>query len=108
MISHANGDAAWHRQERGIKTPEQVRIEILQDRVESYQDHIEMLEAELAECKRDAYSIAQKAATICKEKCKNATGQRHKIDMYVSANQIAEDLVEAIDSAIAAQKGEGK
>ena len=38
------------------------------------------------------YAIAHRAASICKEKCKNATGQRHLIDMYVSANQIAEDV----------------
>ena len=38
------------------------------------------------------YAIAHRAASICKEKCKNATGRRHLIDTYVSANQIAEDV----------------
>lgn len=42
------------------------------------------------------YDIARSSAAIAIERCKNATGMRRKIDMYVSANQCAEDVTEAL------------
>ena len=42
------------------------------------------------------YDIARSSAAIGIERCKNATGMRRKIDMYVSANQCAEDVTEAL------------
>ncbi len=45
------------------------------------------------------YAIAQGAAQLAIEKCKNATGQHRSIDMFVSANQCAEDIIKAIARA---------
>ena len=91
MISHANGSAEWHRQERGIKTPEQVRIAELEEANK-------LLAEALAECSctlnqfdpfDDFNSLWQLKAEI-------------DIDTVLSRTRAA------IDSAIAAQKGEGK
>ena len=80
MISHANGSAEWHREQRGIKTPEQQRIE--------------QLEKELAECKRDAERYRW-------------LRQADQLKAIQLTHYGFDALDSAIDSAIAAQ-GEGK
>ena len=47
----------------------------------------------------DLWTIAHGAALLAIEKCKNATGQRRTIDMYVSASQCAEEILQAIAKA---------
>jgi hypothetical protein len=74
-----------------------------EDRI--HPDDVEYIRADLVVeqlAAKDAalYNAARKAAVIAMEKCKNATGQRKKIEMYVSANQIAEDVVAAIDKEL--------
>ncbi|MBK6588113.1 MAG: hypothetical protein IPG22_07455 [Acidobacteria bacterium] len=58
------------------------------------------LKQQLAANDAALYNTARKAARIAMEKCKNATGQRRKIEMYVSANQIAEDVLDAINNGL--------
>ena len=55
--------------------------------------------AERDELLASEWTIAQGAAALAIEKCKNATGQRRTIEMYVSANQCAEDICTAIAAA---------
>lgn len=59
---------------------------------------IEQLQARVAELEALQYELIRSGALVAIEKCKNATGQRRVIEMYVSANQIAEDLINAMDS----------
>lgn len=68
-------------------------------------DSLEQLRQRVAELEKEAkqlrdlqYQLMRSGALVAIEKCKNATGQRRVIDMYVSANQIAEDLLNAMDS----------
>ena len=103
MISHANGSAEWHREQRGIKTPEQQRIE--------------QLEKELAECKRDAERYK-----LIKSNVLDIEGDGDYITITTHDRQIRcrneAEFDTVIDSAIAAQnhcvetnnmvKGEGK
>jgi len=49
------------------------------------------------------WTIAQGSAALAIEKCKNASSQRRTIEMYVSANQCAEDILYAISRAKAAK-----
>lgn len=56
------------------------------------------LEKETKQLRDLQYELMRSGALVAIEKCKNATGQRRVIDMYVSANQIAEDLLNAMDS----------
>ena len=59
---------------------------------------IEQLTARVRELESLQYELIRSGALVAIEKCKNATGQRRVIEMYVSANQIAEDLINAMDS----------
>ena len=59
---------------------------------------IEQLTARVRELETLQYELIRSGALVAIEKCKNATGQRRVIEMYVSANQIAEDLINAMDS----------
>lgn len=72
---------------------------------DSNNDEITALRQLVAELEKEAkqlrdlqYELMRSGARVAIEKCKNATGQRRVIDMYVSANQIAEDLLNAMDS----------
>ena len=57
------------------------------------------LEEERDEFINAQWTIARGCAALAIEKCKNATGQRRTIDLYVSANQCAEDIFTAIEKA---------
>lgn len=57
------------------------------------------LTAEVESLKAQQWIIAHGAAELAIEKCKNATGQRRTIDLYVSPNKCAEDVLEAIANA---------
>lgn len=59
---------------------------------------IKQLTARVRELETLQYELIRSGALVAIEKCKNATGQRRVIEMYVSANQIAEDLINAMDS----------
>lgn len=59
---------------------------------------VQELEKEAKQLRDLQYELMRSGALVAIEKCKNATGQRRVIDMYVSANQIAEDLLNAMDS----------
>lgn len=54
------------------------------------------LTAEVESLRKQQWIIAHGSAELAIEKCKNATGQRRTIDMYVSPNQCANDVLEAI------------
>lgn len=56
---------------------------------------IQKLRSRVAELERMQYDLIRSGALVAIEKCKNASGQRRAIDLYVSANQIAEDIVNA-------------
>ena len=71
--------------ERGVKLIEQLRQRVAE------------LEKETKQLRDLQYELMRSGALVAIEKCKNATGQRRVIDMYVSANQIAEDLLNAMD-----------
>lgn len=66
------------------------------DAVEAAWRAVEMLMKQRDELLAAQYIIAQGAAQLAIEKCKNATGARHQIEMFVSANQCADDILEAI------------
>ena len=51
---------------------------------------IQKLSARVVELERMQYELIRAGALVAIEKCKNASGQRRAIDLYVSANQIAE------------------
>lgn len=57
------------------------------------------LTAEIGKLKARQWLIACGAAELAIEKCKNVTWQRIAIDMYVSPNQCADDVLEAIANA---------
>ena len=101
MNQHANGSAEWHREQLGIKTPEQKRIERLEEHLKRHVRRIAELEAELAECKRDAERYQWLREYWINE----------DFDMIlypVNNAKTIDQLDSAIDSAISALKGEGK
>ena len=61
------------------------------------QADIDALRKERDELINAQWTIARGCAALAIEKCKNATGQRRTIDLYVSANQCAEDIFTAIE-----------
>ena len=65
---------------------------------EQLRQRVAELENEIKQLRDLQYKLMRSGALVAIEKCKNATGQRRVIDMYVSANQIAEDLLNAMDS----------
>ncbi len=69
------------------------------DIAESYKEQRDELIAEVESLKAQQWIIALGAAELAIEKCKNATGQRRTIDLYVSPNQCTEDVLEAISKA---------
>ena len=58
-------------------------------------NEIAQLRSRVADLERMQYDLIRSGALVAIEKCKNASGQRRAIDLYVSANQIAEDIVNA-------------
>lgn len=66
--------------------------------IEQLRQRVQELEKETKQLRDLQYELMRSGALVAIEKCKNATGQRRVIDMYVSANQIAEDLLNAMDS----------
>ncbi len=66
--------------------------------IEQLRQRVAELEMEAKQLRDLQYELMRSGALVAIEKCKNATGQRRVIDMYVSANQIAEDLLNAMDS----------
>lgn len=52
--------------------------------------------AERDELKAMLYTATRYAAYLAIERCKNATGQRRQIELYVSANQCSEDACAAL------------
>lgn len=101
---------------------EQLEAELKTERVLSFRTQLEQLEAERVldeqrvadlmaqvadiaaerdELKATIYAATRHAAYLAIERCKNATGQRRQIELYVSANQCSEDACAAIDAAIA-------
>ena len=63
------------------------------------QAEIDALRKERDELINAQWTIARGCAALAIEKCKNASGQRRTIDLYVSANQCAEDIFTAIEKA---------
>lgn len=58
---------------------------------------IEQLRKERDELADAHWPIARKAALLAIDRCKSATGQSRQIDMYVSANQCAEDTLLSLE-----------
>ena len=67
------------------------------------QAEIDALRKERDELISAQWTIAQGCAALAIEKCKNASGQRRAIDMFVSANQCAEDILMAIEKKAGAK-----
>ncbi len=65
---------------------------------DTLRQRVQELEKETKQLRDLQYELMRSGALVAIEQCKNATGQRRVIDMYVSANQIAEDLLNAMDS----------
>lgn len=86
LVPHGIGGLA-----RSLLSSSAIRLEQLRQRVAE-------LEMEAKQLRDLQYELMRSGALVAIEKCKNATGQRRVIDMYVSANQIAEDLLNAMDS----------
>ncbi len=63
------------------------------------QAEIATLRKEREELLSAQWTIARGCAALAIEKCKNASGQMRAIDMYVSANQCAEDIISAVEKA---------
>lgn len=63
------------------------------------QEEIDALRKERDELINAQWTIARGCAALAIERCKNASGQRRAIDMYVSANQCAEDIISAVEKA---------
>ena len=73
---------AWHHPEEGL----------------SYENHYlgntPLYAAPVPAAVPDQWSLVRKAVGLAIEACKNATGQRRKIDLMVSGNQITHDVMD--------------
>ena len=83
-----------------------VEMSLITDIIKNQQATIESLRQQLADMTVDRDELlasqwiaVRGAAELAIEKCKNSTGQRRVIDLYVSPNQCAEDILDAIKAA---------
>lgn len=78
------------------KTRQQVGGGCIHCITEWCKQRVKKAEAERDELLAAQYMIAQRSARLAIERCKNATGARRKIEMFVSENQCAEDILEEV------------
>jgi len=86
----------WNSQYEGKMPNDMV---IASDLIEYLRQQLADMTVDRDELLASQWIAVRGAAELAIEKCKNSTGQRRVIDLYVSPNQCAEDILDAIKAA---------